>query len=54
MYRAEVRYTDVKSGQTDRMFQTYFPELRIVVTSLSPEPVFVSLTTSFVPFRMIR
>ncbi|WP_091888074.1 hypothetical protein [Bradyrhizobium sp. Rc2d] len=54
VYRGEVKFTDVTSGRTDRMFHIYFPELRIGVTSLTPEPVFVSLSTSFEPLRMLR
>lgn len=54
VYRGEIKFTDVRSGQTDRMFNLYFPELRLSVTSLTPEPVFVSLSTSFEPFRMFR
>lgn len=54
VYRAEITFTDVRSGQASRMFHTYFPELRIAVTSLTPEVIFVSLTTLFEPLRMLR
>lgn len=41
-------------GQTRSLFQTYFPELRVGVTSLTSEVSFISLSTSFEPMRMVQ
>ena len=52
VYQKAVKLT--AGGQTQSFFQTYFPELRVGVTSLTSEVAFVSLSSSFEPMRMAR
>ncbi|WP_028136701.1 hypothetical protein [Bradyrhizobium japonicum] len=52
VYRKAVKFT--AGGQTKSLFLTYFPELRVAVTSPASEPAFISLSTSFEPIRMLR
>lgn len=52
VYRRAVKLT--AGGKTSSFFQTYFPELRVAVSSATSEVAFVGLSTSFEPLRMLR
>ena len=53
-YRGEISYTDTKSGQTIHMFHIHFPELKMSISSTTPDAQIEGISTSFDPITTLH